>query len=49
MKLAKLKDVKAFELLIPYSHLGVGKSFGDLALQINEEYPHRLITRAASV
>jgi hypothetical protein len=36
-------------MMIPYSHLGVGKTFGELALQINKEFPNRPITRAATI
>lgn len=36
-------------MMIPYSHLGVGKTFGELALQINKEHPNRPITRAATI
>jgi hypothetical protein len=28
----ELKDIKAHELMIPVSHLGIGKTFGELAL-----------------
>ena len=47
LKLAS--DVKAFELMIPFSHLGKGKTFGELALQINKDNPHKSITRAATI
>lgn len=32
VKLAMMREQKALELMIPYSHLGCGKIFGDLAL-----------------
>jgi hypothetical protein len=48
-ELNSLEEVKRFELMIPYSHLGPGKYFGELALQENLENPSKLITRAATV
>lgn len=35
--------------MIPYSRLGAGKTFGDLALQVNKDNPKLLVTRAATV
>jgi hypothetical protein len=31
-ELAEANDVKTLELMIPFSHLGKGKTFGELAL-----------------
>jgi len=40
-ELFKASDMKAHELMIPFSHLGKGKTFGELALQINKEHPNK--------
>ena len=48
-QLSEANDIKTLELMIPFSHLGKGKTFGELALQVNKENPHKLITRAATI
>jgi hypothetical protein len=35
--------------MVPFSHLGIGKSFGELALAVNKDFPNKNIPRAASV
>jgi len=35
--------------MIPISHIGTGKTFGELALQINKENPNRVVSRAATI
>lgn len=44
-----LIEAKKNELMIPYSHIGSGKFFGEIALQINKENPTKKITRAATI
>jgi len=37
--LKKLLAKKDDELMVPISHIGAGKTFGELALQVNLEHP----------
>jgi len=41
--------MKTYQYMIPVSHLGVGKTFGELALQVNKENPKIIPMRAATV
>ena len=44
-----LKDKKENEYMMPVSHIGAGRTFGELALQVNKENPHKIPQRAATV
>jgi hypothetical protein len=44
-----LKDRKVNEYMLPVSHIGAGRTFGELALQVNKKNPHKVPQRAASV
>jgi hypothetical protein len=35
--------------MVPISHIGAGKTFGELALQVNPENPLKKTVRAATV
>jgi hypothetical protein len=45
----ELNFVKYFEIMVPTSLLGQGKSFGELALEVDPKNPSKQMKRQASV
>ena len=48
-QLKQFQAQKDDEFMVPISHIGAGKTFGELALQVNPENPLKKTVRAATV